>query len=132
MKKIKPHEYHSDIIKNVFSTIKVHSFCLMVEAPDHGCLTHKTYTCPTVQNTIRYKVYWNESTLYNFRKSNYVERKTYTTEAAKVHRNCYCYIIRYKIHWNESRLYNIRTSNYVQLKTYTTKALNCYSAIAVT
>jgi hypothetical protein len=43
-------------------------------------------------------VYWNESTLYNFRTSNYVQqRKTYTTIAAKVHLDCYncynCYII---------------------------------------
>jgi hypothetical protein len=33
-------------------------------------------------------VYWNESTLYNFRKSNYVQqRKTYTRKAATVHLN---------------------------------------------
>jgi hypothetical protein len=38
-------------------------------------------------------VYWNESTLYNFRKSNYVQqRKRYTTKAAKVHLNCYSVI----------------------------------------
>jgi hypothetical protein len=30
---------------------KRESLCLMVEASDHGCLTHKTYTCHTVQNT---------------------------------------------------------------------------------
>jgi hypothetical protein len=34
-------------------------------------------------------VYWNESTLYNFRKSNYgQQRKTYTTKATTVHLNC--------------------------------------------
>jgi hypothetical protein len=34
-------------------------------------------------------VYWNESTLYNFRTSNYVQqRKTYTRKAAAVHLNC--------------------------------------------
>jgi hypothetical protein len=37
--------------------------------------------------------YWNESTLYNFRTSNYVQqRKTYTTKAATVHLNCYSFI----------------------------------------
>jgi hypothetical protein len=35
---------------------KIYSFCLMVEASHHGCLTHKTYTCHTVQNTIRYDI----------------------------------------------------------------------------
>jgi hypothetical protein len=34
-------------------------------------------------------VYWNESMLYNFRTSNYVQqRKTYTRKAATVHLNC--------------------------------------------
>jgi hypothetical protein len=34
-------------------------------------------------------VYWNESMLYNFRKSNYVQqRKTYTRKGATVHLNC--------------------------------------------
>jgi hypothetical protein len=34
-------------------------------------------------------VYWNESTLYNFRTNNYVQqRKTYTRKAAAVHLNC--------------------------------------------
>jgi hypothetical protein len=34
-------------------------------------------------------VYWNVSTLYNFRKSNYVQqRKTYTRKAATVHLIC--------------------------------------------
>jgi hypothetical protein len=33
-------------------------------------------------------VYWNESMLYNFRTSNYVQqRKTYTRKAATVHLN---------------------------------------------
>jgi hypothetical protein len=33
-------------------------------------------------------VYWNESTLYNFQTSNYVQqRKTYTRKAATVHLN---------------------------------------------
>jgi hypothetical protein len=44
-------------------------------------------------------VYWNESTLYNFRTSNYIQQgKTYMTKAATVHLNCYtviCYITRY-------------------------------------
>jgi hypothetical protein len=100
------------------------------------CLTHKTYTCHTLQDTysasmavsdsqsifrfnlrcLSYSalfcflsrmplyingclgfhdilVYWNESTLYNFRTSNYVQqRKTYTIKAAKVHLNCYSVI----------------------------------------
>jgi hypothetical protein len=78
----------------------------MVEASDHGYLTHKTYTCHTVQNitdTLNVVtlyidgcldfhdilVYWNESTLYNFRTSNYVQqRKTYKRKAATVHLNC--------------------------------------------
>jgi hypothetical protein len=35
-------------------------------------------------------VYWNESTLYNFRTSNYVQqRKTYTAKTANVHLKCY-------------------------------------------
>jgi hypothetical protein len=34
-------------------------------------------------------VYWNGSTLYNFRMSNYVQqRKTYTRKVATVHLNC--------------------------------------------
>jgi hypothetical protein len=38
-------------------------------------------------------VYWNESTLYNFRTSNYVQqRKTYTTKAAAVHLDSYTVI----------------------------------------
>jgi hypothetical protein len=38
-------------------------------------------------------VYWNESTLYNFRISNYVQQgKTYTTKAATVHFDCYSVI----------------------------------------
>jgi hypothetical protein len=38
-------------------------------------------------------VYWNESTLYNFRTSNYVQQcKTYTTKAVTVHLNCYTVI----------------------------------------
>jgi hypothetical protein len=93
------------------------------------CLTHKTYTCHTVQNITethnivlhnsqRYNlqnplsfpikdalyidgclgfhdilVYWNETMLYNFQTSNYVQqRKTYTTKAATVHLNCYTVI----------------------------------------
>jgi hypothetical protein len=37
-------------------------------------------------DTIWYQIYWNESTLYNFRTSNYVQqRKKYTTKAL----NCY-------------------------------------------
>jgi hypothetical protein len=55
------------------------------------CLTHKTYTCHTVQCCAcrLYSVYWNESTLYNFQTSNYVQqRKTYTRKAATVHLNC--------------------------------------------
>jgi hypothetical protein len=42
-------------------------------------------------------VYWNESTLYNFRTSNYVQqRKTYTTKGATVYLYCYNnYITRY-------------------------------------
>jgi hypothetical protein len=104
------------------------------------CLTHKTYTCHTVQNTysaskaisdsqsifrsnlrcLSYSalfrflsrmrlhidgclgfhdilVYWNESTLYNFRTSNYVQQsKTYTTKIAMVYLYCHnCYITRY-------------------------------------
>jgi hypothetical protein len=35
---------------------KRYSFCLMVEASDRGCLTHKMYTCHMVQNTIRYDI----------------------------------------------------------------------------
>jgi hypothetical protein len=39
------------------------------------------------------QVYWNESTLYNFRTSNYVQqRKTYTTKDAMVHLDCYSVI----------------------------------------
>jgi hypothetical protein len=55
------------------------------------CLTHKTYTCHTLQCCAcrLYSVYWNESMLYNFRMSNYVQqRKTYTRKAATVHLNC--------------------------------------------
>jgi hypothetical protein len=38
-------------------------------------------------------VYWNESKLYNFRMSNYVQqRKTYMTKAVTVHLNCYTVI----------------------------------------
>jgi hypothetical protein len=40
-----------------------------------------------------YKIYWNESMLYNFRTSDYVQqRKTYTTKAANVYLNCYSVI----------------------------------------
>jgi hypothetical protein len=70
------------------------------------CLTHKTYTCHTVQNITDTHniatlyidgclgfhdilVYWNESTLYNFRTSYYVQqRKTYMRKAATVHLKC--------------------------------------------
>jgi hypothetical protein len=39
-------------------------------------------------------VYWNESTLYNVRTSNYVQqRKTYTTKDAMVYLYCYNYYI---------------------------------------
>jgi hypothetical protein len=38
---------------------KKESFCLMVEASDHGCLTHKTYTCHTVQ------IFFERVTMYN-------------------------------------------------------------------
>jgi hypothetical protein len=45
------------------------------------CLTHKTYTCHTVQCCA--------CRLYFFlRTSNYVQRKTYTRKAATVHLNC--------------------------------------------
>jgi hypothetical protein len=42
-------------------------------------------------------VYWNESRLYNFRTSNYVQqRKTYTAKTAMVYLYFYnCYITRY-------------------------------------
>jgi hypothetical protein len=47
----------------------------------------------TEYDMIWYQIYWNESMLDNFRKSNYVQqRKTYTTKAAKVHLNCYSVI----------------------------------------
>jgi hypothetical protein len=70
------------------------------------CLTHKTYTCHTVQNITDTHnivalyidgclgfhdilVYWNESMLYNFRTSNYVQqRKTCMRKAVTVHLNC--------------------------------------------
>jgi hypothetical protein len=40
-----------------------------------------------------YQIYWNESKLYNFRTSNYVQqRKTYTTKAAMVYLYCYSVI----------------------------------------
>jgi hypothetical protein len=55
------------------------------------CFTHKTYTCHMLQCCVcrLYPVYWNESTQYNFRTSNYVQqRKTYTRKAATVHLNC--------------------------------------------
>jgi hypothetical protein len=67
----------------------------MVEALDHGCRTHKTYTCHTVQNTIRYDIrFTGMKVRYTiFERVNYVQqRKTYTTKAAKVHLNCYSVI----------------------------------------
>jgi hypothetical protein len=93
------------VMRQSITLKKNYSFCLMVEASDHGCLTHKTYTCHTVQNITDTHnvvalyideclgfhdilVYWNESMLYNFQTSNYVQRKTYTTKAATVHLNC--------------------------------------------
>jgi hypothetical protein len=78
----------------------------MVEASDHGFVLHTTYTCHTVQNITDMHnivalyidgclgfhdilVYWNESRLYNFRTSNYVQlSKTYMRKAATVHLNC--------------------------------------------
>jgi hypothetical protein len=35
---------------------KRYSFYLMIETSDHGYVLHKTYTCHTVQNTIRYDI----------------------------------------------------------------------------
>jgi hypothetical protein len=90
---------------NIRAAKKNYIFCLMVEALDHGCLTHKTYMSHGTEYNRRFcnvvalyidgclgfhdiLVYWNESMLYNIRTSNYVQRKTYTRKAATVHLNC--------------------------------------------
>jgi hypothetical protein len=83
-----------------------YSFCLMVEASDHWYVLHTRSIRHTVQNitdthniVVLYidgclgfhdiLVYWNESMLYNFWRSNYVQqRKTYMRKAAMVHLNC--------------------------------------------
>jgi hypothetical protein len=36
--------------------VKVYSFCLMVEASDHGYVLHTRHIHVTVQNTIRYDI----------------------------------------------------------------------------
>jgi hypothetical protein len=59
------------------------------------CLTHKTYTRHTVQNTIRYDIRFTgmkvRYTIFE-RVTMYNNAKTYTTKAAKVHLNCYSVI----------------------------------------
>jgi hypothetical protein len=55
--------------------------------------TQEIYMSHGTEYDTIYQIYWNESTLYNFRTSNYVQQsKTYTTIAAMVHLNCYTVI----------------------------------------
>jgi hypothetical protein len=61
----------------------LHSFCLMVEASNHGYVLHTRHIHVTRYNVVCV------SYIFFFRTSNYVQqRKTYTRKAATVHLNC--------------------------------------------
>jgi hypothetical protein len=82
-------------ILNQFSVL-IYAVCHILPSfvSYQGCVVQYIDGCLGVHDIL---VYWNESTLYNFRKSNYVQqRKMYTTKAAIVYLYCYnCYITRY-------------------------------------